>query len=297
MVLISLTHVCAYDDSEHGGLDRLMYSACEDLVMFFALLFACGSTPSEVPDAPVFTITADQVLQRHVEVSKQCDLLVADNYALEWEAVITDKATSAQQERILQQGRQGTSFTRVHQRTRPEVRFTAFGLAADKTWWSAGDLGVRKDLPESIAKTLMVHLDPTPICSYQARWKERTYVAEESFGTSERVHHIQGTWSDDSVIDLYFGVEDGLLRKTETRLGELTNTLEYTKYDDYDGIKWPGETISSRVEGPLHVFIAEKLLRLQVNNKDFRDIGYNEIAILLAQQAKKREVTAADKEK
>jgi hypothetical protein len=265
------------------------------LLPLSSLLVGCAGEPETPPaEAPTLEITADQVLQRHIDVTKQCDLMVADSYLLEWEAVVTDKATTAKQERVLQQGRQGVSFMRAHQQTRPQQRFTAFGLSKDKTWWSAGDLGVRKDLPMDVAKTLMVHMDPTPVCSFQARWKDRQYLGEEDFG-SERVHRVRGTWADDSTIELLFDVESGRLVQSETTMGALVNTLSYKKYEEHDGIQWPGEVISSRVEGPLHLFVAEKLLRLELNGESFKDIGHNEIAAVLAEQAKTRKA-AAEKE-
>jgi hypothetical protein len=209
--------------------------------------------------------------------------------------VVTDKQTSAKAERVVQQGRQGMSFTRMHQVVKPVQRFSAFGLSTDKSWWSAGDLGVKKDLPESIAKGLMVHLDPTPICSYQARWKERTYKGEVEF-QGQRAHQVIATWADDTTIELWFSVSTGLLMGTRTQIGDqLSNTMSMTKYETHAGIQWPGEVISERVEASLKLAVAEKLRRLEVGNPTFRDVGPNEVAALLQAQSEAREKAAPEK--
>lgn len=253
-------------------------------------LWGCSEPVSTAPDevlVPAGEITADGVLQRHLDVSNQCAILVADTYTFEWDTVVTDKKTTAKAEKVMQQGRQGTSFTRLHQQTRPTIRFTGFGLATDGKWWSAGDQGVKADLPVEVAKTLMVHLDPTPVCSFQARWSERTYVGEEDH-KGARAHHVRGTWADGTSTDMWFDTTSGLLVGSKTEIEGLSNELVMKDYVEYDGVKWPEQVISSRVEAGLHIFVAEKLRRLTLDKPDFRDVGPAQIAALLATDAKER---------
>ncbi|MCA9568481.1 MAG: hypothetical protein KC656_11590, partial [Myxococcales bacterium] len=65
-----------------------------------------------------------------------------------------------------------------------------------------------------------------------------------------------------------------------------TNTMKMTKYILFNGIQWPSEVFSTRVDGDLHLLVAEKLQKLEVAPAGFRDIGHQEVAALLADRAK-----------
>ncbi len=259
--------------------------------MIVFLLAACSSSSSDGPLAPKGEITADAVLQRHLDESNQCALMVADNYYLEWESVTTDKKSASKLEKIVQLGRQGRTFARLHQQLRPKVRFTGFGLDPAGSWWSAGDLGVRVGLPEEVVKPLSVHQDPTPICAFQARWPERVYVGEEDWN-GQRTHHVRGVWADGVVTELWFDTGTGLLAGTRTEAGTTTNTLVFKKYGDRAGMKWPEEVFSTRIDGDLHLYVAQKLKELRVNDPAFRDIGFDEVAVMVTQQVKALESMA-----
>lgn len=258
------------------------------MLLLFPLVLGCAQDPDAVsptPEAPAGGITADDVLQRHLDASNQCALLTAENYTLQWEAVTTDKQSTAKQEKILQQGRQGKAFARLHQEIRPKIRFSGFGLSPDGTWWSAGDAGVQANLPEEVRKPLSVYLDPTPVCAFQARWADRDYVGEEDW-EGHRAHHVRGTWADGTSTDMWFDTDTGLMVGAKTAVGENSDKIVMRKYNGYGDIKWPAEVFTTRIQGDLHVFTAQKLEKLDIAVEGFRDIGHPQVAAIIAERNK-----------
>lgn len=254
------------------------------MLLLFPLVLGCAQDSAESPESPTVPageITADDVLQRHLDVSRQCDLLTADNYLFQWEAVVTDKQSTAKQEKIIQQGRQGRSFTRLHQEVRPKIRFSGFGLSTDGTWWSAGDAGVQANLPEELRKPLSIYLDPTPACAFQARWMDRAYVGEEDW-EGHRTHHVRGTWQDGTSTDMWFDTATGLMVGAETKVGDSSDKIVMRKYAEHGGISWPEEVFTSRLQGELHLFTAQKLEKLEIGAEVFRDVGHEEVAVIIA---------------
>lgn len=230
--------------------------------------------------------TADQILLAHNRATNQCDLLAHDNYKLQWSAVTEDGHTTPRVEQIVHQGQPGYSFTRIHQHREPNVRFIAFGRTKKGKFWSAGDAGVQTDLPEEIAASLAVGMNPTPACDYEKRWPERELVGpEDRDGTP--TWHVQLGWVDGTTSDMWFHRDKHFLVAAESAAGTTKTVTEMRDYHDYHGVIWPKAEIATRQEGPIEIQTTQQLENLAIDQDPFAEIGPKQISVILSKAAQK----------
>lgn len=282
--------------------------------MWFLSLVACSTqekapeTPpvaAEVevePQAPVPAATdgevpgADAVLQRFLDASKQCDVLTADSYRMVWQAITTDNKMIAMQEKVMQQGRQGVSFTRLHERTRPDWGLSVIGRTPEGDYWSGTNQGiVHKILDPTLQAQMMQSLDPTPACNFEKRWPTRVNQGSEDYeGTP--AWKLLLTWADGTATQAWFSKDDGLL------LGMLTQREGYelrhgmSDYAEVGGVFWPKEEKSREQRGE-NVLISVRRLHQLSLGQPIPTIGPDEVEAMLAQKVADGELKRLGPEK
>ncbi|MEZ4316811.1 MAG: hypothetical protein R3F61_04895 [Myxococcota bacterium] len=240
-----------------------------------------GTVPGNTDDWP----TADQILLAHTRRTSQCDLLATETYKLTWTATTLDGHAAPRVEEILHQGRPASSYTRIHQRREPDVRFAAFGRTPEGKFWSASDGGVQADLPDEVSASLAAGMDPTPVCNWEKRWSRRELVGpEDRSGTP--TWHLKVYWNDGTPTDLWFHREKELLVASSAKVGEIDTTTEVSEYRQYGSITWPTLEVATRKEGPLQITTTQKLLGLETNLESFVDVGPRQVDAILASAAK-----------
>lgn len=260
--------------------------------MWLSLFLGCSApadpapAPEPVAPAPVAPAdtnqpTADEVLERFITGSNQCKLLTAENYLLKWESATTDGQSLAYLEQVMQRGRQGQSFTRVHERTQPDWGFSAIGRTSEGTYWSATNGGVVHSITEpSVTATMMANLDPTPACAYEVRWKDRVNLGSDTYEGID-CWHLMLTWADNTATEAWFAKNDGML------IGMLTATEGFEQrrgmrdYAEHNGVFWPTNEKSRTVRGEETLTIASRLTALEVGQPQFTDLGPKHIEALL----------------
>lgn len=259
--------------------------------MSWWFLLACGggepAAPPPPPPAPVLP-TADEVLSRHVQATRQCELLTRDNFVVQWNVTTNDGHAAPRKEQVVYQGAPGRTFTRIHQYREPNKRFVAFGHTPDGTVWSAGETGIQTDLPAEIQATLKGQLDPTPICNYGARWPVREMIGSDTFEDFP-AWHLQLVWADGTDTDMWFHKESGLLMGSRLTVGDAVSTTTLTEYQDVpcaacsEGkpFRWPRKEKALRVEGPVTIETTQEVAAFVVDLPDFKEIGPVEIALAL----------------
>jgi hypothetical protein len=228
--------------------------------------------------------TADQILLAHNRATNQCKLLEAENYKLQWAATTKDGHTNPTVEQIVHQGKPGYSFTRIHQRREPNVRFAAFGRTNDGKFWSASDGGVQPDLPEEVGASLAVGMNPTPACEYEKRWPRRELVGpEDREGTP--TWHVELGWVDGTTSHMWFHRDRHVLVAAESSAGDTKTTTEMRDYFDFHGVIWPKAEVATRQEGPIAIQTVQQLENLAVDQDPFVDIGPKQVSAILAKAA------------
>ena len=273
------------------------------LVCSLSLMWAVGCSGSEAPSEPgpsgppaeatAKTVdsptdewpTADQILLAHNRATNQCSLLEGKNYKLQWASTTNDGHTKPTVEQVLHQGKPGYSFTRIHQRREPNVRFAAFGRTNEGKFWSASDGGVQADLPEEVGASLAVGMNPTPACEYEKRWPTRNLVGpEDRDGTP--TWHVELLWVDGTSSHMWFHREKHFLVASESSVGDTKTTTDMRDYFDYHGVIWPKSEIATRQEGPIKIVTTQTLENLARDQEPFADIGPRQVSAILAKAAK-----------
>ena len=266
--------------------------------MIWVVLMACGqpetaaeadadaAAKSEAPEGVADDNTkdwptADQILLAHNQATSQCDLLTKKSYKISWKATMNDGHQAPSVEEIVHQGAPGFSYTRIHQRREPSVRFVAFGRTPKGKFWSASDGGIQADLPEEMAASLMSGMDPTPVCNFEKRWPTRTLLGPED-RDGVPTWRVRVSWADGTGTDLWFHRDHRVLVASSAKAGNVDTTTELAEYGDFDGIRWPKQEVASRAEGPLEITTTQVLQSLEVEPESFRELGPTQIAAVLA---------------
>lgn len=245
------------------------------------LLLACGGPPEAPPEAAA--PTADEILSRHLAVTRQCDLLERDSFVFQWKASTRDGHSRDKVEQIRLQGRAGRSFTRIHQHRQPNVRFIAFGQTPEGQVWSAGDAGLQTELPPDVVASLKGQLDPTPLCNFGARWPVRTLVGPEMFQEFP-AWKLELVWSDGTPTEMWFHRESGLLMGSRSRVADALSTTTLTDYAPIPcpacsgDVLWPRKETALREQGPLKITTEQVLEAFAIDAENFADIGPEQVA-------------------
>lgn len=241
------------------------------------------------PTAP----PADQVLQRFVDASNQCKVLTAQTYRFVWQSIVTDQKTLAIQEKVMHQGRQGTSFTKLHEQTRPTWGLTAIGRTPDGDYWSGTNQGIQKKIvDEGLQRQMMQNLDPTPICAFEKRWTERVNLGSATYQDKDS-WHLQLTWADGTQSEAWFDKDEGMLRGMVTRRDGYELHQDMAEYTNVNGILWPSEEKGREVRDGNMLILARKLVSIQVDQK-IPDIGPEELSKMLAQKVAEGQLQKLD---
>lgn len=267
--------------------------------MWFLSLLACSTQekpveadPTEAQKeapAPVAAAaepgqpSADQVLQRFLDASNQCQVLTAETYRFVWQSIVTDKETLAMQEKVMHQGRQGLSFTKIHEQTRPSWGLSAIGRTPEGDYWSGTNQGIQtKILDESLQRQMMQNLDPTPACNFEKRWAERVNLGSETYQDKDS-WHLQLTWADGTASEAWFDKDEGLLRGMVTRRGTYELHQDMGEYAEINGVFWPREEKGREKRDGNMLLMARKLVSLDVDKK-IGEIGPEELRKMLQQK-------------
>ena len=263
--------------------------------MHWLWLLACGTpAPSDpavepgpvvaeasaVATAPTAVSPADAVLDRHNQVTKQCALLDRLTWRFEWEATTKDGHAAPSTSRIQYQGRNGLTFTRAQQQTAPAMRFVAFGRTPQGKYWSAGDGGVQADLPEAVSTPMAAAIDPTPLCAYLKRWPIRTLQGDETYQGQE-ASRVELQWADGSTTSMWFSKAEGMLIGSRSQVGDTITETTLHDYAEHAGVLWPGREVAKTKAGPLEVETEQVLSKLELDPKDYRPIGPEQVARIL----------------
>ena len=228
------------------------------------------------------TSEVDALLQAHLDKTRQCQIFTADTYAFEWDVITTDGKHLAFQERVRQQGRQGQTFTRIHQRNAPTWGFSAYGRTAEGKVWSAANGSVTYEITDpAIASSLIQNLDPTPLCAYQARFRDRNLIGEEEF-EGQLAHKLLLRWQDGTETTAWIAKDTGLLAGTLTEKPGLQIQTGMKTYTSRGDVMWPAEERVRRTEGDTTFTSIHKLDVLELNPERFNDVGPQAIEALLA---------------
>ena len=271
--------------------------------MWWSLFVGCSSpqAPDAVAPTPVPPVaavldpdqpTADQVLERFITGSHQWTLLTADNYLFKCESATTDGNEIGFLDQVMQQGRQGLSFTRVHERTQPTWGFTAIGLTGAGTYWSATNSGVVHSITDpAVTTSMMANLDPAPACAYAARWNDRVNLGSDTYEGKDS-WHLRLTWADDTSTEAWFAKDDGMLIGMLTASEGFEQRRGMRDYAEHDGVFWPTNEKSRTVRGEEVLTVATRLTALDVGRAKFTDLEPKHIEALLAKKVADGVLTA-----